>query len=130
MERTGCNTRILHKVFEATGRPPMFWITQQFLRPHSESLEIDQGGHQDRAINQPVSLRQQEEGSRLSSEHTQPLRAPLSSGTDSANLASLQQIFRQMEHDYEQDVDLEETEEQDIELSSSAASGVMLIQSE
>ena len=107
----------------------MFWITQQFLRPHSESLEIDQGRQQDRAISHSVSLRQQEEGGRLL-EHTHPLRAPLSSNTDSANLESLQQIVRQMEHDFEQDIDLEATEEQVIELSSSVASDIMLIQSD
>ena len=108
----------------------MFWITQQFLRPHSEILEFDQGRQQDRAINHSVSLRQQEEGGRLSSEQTHPLRAPLSSSTDSANLESLQQIVRQMEHDVEQDVDVETTEEQIIELSSSVASDSMLIQSD
>jgi hypothetical protein len=130
MERAGCNTRILHKVFESTGRPPMFWITQQFLRPHSEILDFDLGRQQDRAINHSVALRQQDESGRLSAEQTHPLRASLSSSTDSANLESLQQIVRQMEHDVEQDVDVETTEEQIIELSSSVASDSMLIQSD
>ena len=33
MLQTGCNTRILHRVFEATGRPPLFWNTQLRLHP-------------------------------------------------------------------------------------------------
>ena len=33
MLQTGCNTRILHRVFEATGRPPLVWNTQLRLRP-------------------------------------------------------------------------------------------------
>ena len=33
MLQTGCNTRILLRVFEATGRPPLFWNTQLRLQP-------------------------------------------------------------------------------------------------
>ena len=33
MHQTGCNTRILHRVFEATGKPPLFWNTQLRLQP-------------------------------------------------------------------------------------------------
>ena len=33
MLQTGRNTRILHRVFEATGRPPLFWNTQLRLHP-------------------------------------------------------------------------------------------------
>ena len=130
MERTGCNTRILHKVFESTGRPPLLWSTQQFLRPHSEFLDFDLGRQQDRAINHSVALRQQEESGRLSAEQAHPLRVSLSSSTDSANLESLQQIVHQMEHDVEHDVDVETSEEQIIELSSSVASDSMIIQSD
>ena len=108
----------------------MLWSNQQFLRPHSEILDFDLGRQQDRATNHAVALRQQDESGRLSAEQTQPLGVSLSSSTDAANLESLQQIVRQMEHDFEQDIDLEATEEQVIELSSSVASDTMLIQSD
>jgi hypothetical protein len=45
MLQTGCNTRILHRVFEATGRPPLFWNTQLRLHPLNsvwDSLNVDE----------------------------------------------------------------------------------------
>ena len=120
MERTGCNTRILHKVFEVTGRPPMFWITQQFLRPHFEIQEVGQGGHQTCADDQPSHSRQQEERTSASLELI-PAQTP-SSATDATDLATLQQIFRQIDQARDREEALEEAEDYEIELSSNAAS--------
>ena len=128
MDRTGCNTRILHKVFESTGRPPLLWSNQQFLRPHFEILDLDLGRQQDRATNLAVALSQQDESGRLSTEQTQALRVSLSSNTDAANLESLQQMVHHMDFDFEHDVDLNATDEQVIEPSSSVASDIMLVQ--
>ena len=45
MQQTGCNTRILHRAFEATGKPPLFWNTQLRLHPLNsvwDSLNADE----------------------------------------------------------------------------------------
>ena len=50
MLQTGCNTRILLKVFETTGRPPLFWNTQLRLHPLNsvwDSLNDDEPGNSD-----------------------------------------------------------------------------------
>jgi hypothetical protein len=129
MERTGCNTRILHKVFESTGRPPLLWSNQQYLRPHFEVLDFDPV-QQYRATDLAVASSQQDEGGRLSTEQTLAPRVSLSSSTDAANLESLQLIVHQMEYGFEQDVDLDATEGQVIEPSSSVVSDTMLVQSD
>jgi hypothetical protein len=54
MLQTGCNTRILHRVFEATGRPPLFWNTQLRLHPLNSVWDSLNDDEPDNSEQEPV----------------------------------------------------------------------------
>jgi hypothetical protein len=48
-----CNTSILHRVFEATGRPPLFWNTQLRLQPMNSFWETITNKDSDNSDQEP-----------------------------------------------------------------------------
>jgi hypothetical protein len=54
MLQTGCNTRILCRVFEATGRPPLFWNTQLRLHPLNSVWESLNENNSDNSEQEPI----------------------------------------------------------------------------
>jgi hypothetical protein len=54
MLQTGCNTRILLRVFEATGRPPLFWNTQLRLHPLNSVWDSLNDDEPDNSEQEPI----------------------------------------------------------------------------
>ena len=54
MHQTGCNTRILFRVFKATGKPPLFWNTQLRLHPLNSNWGSLNGEDLDNSEQEPA----------------------------------------------------------------------------